>query len=729
MRVGHRFRSDAPGLSSTDSNDRFMRSLCAQWGARILYRYPRLDQETLEFVIWVLDPSTNILVRALADIGVEVDTILQEAPATPEGQAAALTSILCRPGTSVQTCHTRALAGALEGLVSSESQSDVARGLLHIKRTYGLSEDECALSFFLASVSAWPHLERFFDSHLECDRPSGRKYLMAALDMSLGRLRQAISGKLARIGILDVSHTWLSLDSDYAPLFTDPSDNPLLADLHRAVPSPDLATGDLGVDPTDVSLMNRLLTSKGDSPVHVLLYGAPGTGKTTLAQGLIRENCLDGLEVMGRSEGTIKQRRGALEACLNMSTGIENRVVVIDEADRLLNTGSPWSDHGEKSDKAWLNDVLERRGLRCLWIVNDTSSVDPAVRRRIDFSLEMPLPDLRNRRTMLEHVLRHKRIKRHFSTDDIRVIARDYVVSPAVLAVAADTASLSQESSSACRKTYLKALDSQLRLAGEITPVRQARQDVFLRDGINTSVEFDTLVEMVRAYDERWRSHSTGSVLPPFNMLFHGAPGTGKSYTARHLADLIDRPVLVKRASDLLNPFVGMSEKSIAAAFAEARETESVLVIDEIDSFLYKREMAHRTWESNLVSEFLVQLELGPGLLIGTTNRHDSVDAAAVRRFALRSAFRYLTPSAFIATYRHMMRDLTSARLTPECERRLEGVRNGTSAGLAAIHRTLILTGAISTGHEGVVEEVVREFAGLCGAHTTVGVIGFKVDA
>ncbi len=123
-----------------------------------------------------------------------------------------------------------------------------------------------------------------------------------------------------------------------------------------------------------------------------------------------------------------------------------------------------------------------------------------------------------------------------------------------------------------------------------------------------------------------------------------------------------------------------------------------------------------------------MQLEQA-GLLIGTTNRHDSVDEAALRRFALRTAFRYLSPSAFVATYRHMMRDLISTRLTPECERRLEGVRNGTSAGLAAIHRTLMMTGTVSAEHKGIVEEVVQEFAGLCGAKTRNSVVGFIVGA
>ena len=726
MVLSRLLRSNAPGLSSIDANDRFMRSHCAQWGARVLSRYPRLDQETLEFAIWVLDPSTVTLVQALADIGIKVESILAEVSASPEHQAAALTPILCRQGTSVQTCAAKALAHALETLVTHESQSDMARGLLHIKHTYGLSDDDCALAFFLASVSAWPHIERFFDSHLECDRPSGRKYLMAALGMTHTQLRQATNGKLARIGILDISHTWLSLDSDYAPLFTDPSDNPLLVDLHRAVPTPDLMTGDLGVDPTDLSLMSRLLTSKGDSPVHILLYGAPGTGKTTLAQGLVHENGLDGLEVMGRSEGTIKQRRGALEACLNMSTGVESRVVVIDEADRLLNTGSSWSDHGEKSDKAWLNDVLERRGLRCVWIVNDTSAMDPAVRRRIDFSLELPLPDPRKRRSMLERVLRNKRIKRHFCADEIRVIARDYTVSPAILSVAAETASLNQESSQACRDTYIKALDSQLRLAGVIPPAPKNPLDEFLREGINTSIEFDTLVDRVRAYDERWRSHSAGAVLPPFNLLFHGAPGTGKSFTARHLADLIDRPVLVKRASDLLNPYVGMSEKSVAAAFAEARETGAVLVIDEIDSFLYKREMAQRTWESNLVSEFLVQLEQGPGMIIGTTNRLDCIDIPALRRFSIRAEFKFLDPDQVVRLYRRVFGDVVTLPMAADHIERLQSLKDATTACFYSVLHGLMLMPDKSFCHDLLIEAIRLELNNLSGyTSSSVSGIGF----
>jgi len=727
MRVGHRFRSDAPGLSSTDANDRFMRSLCAQWGASVLSRYPRLDQETLEFVIWVLDPSTDNLVRALANIGIKVESILQEVSITPENQAAALAPILCRPGLTLQTCAAKALSNALESLASSDNKSDMARGLHHVTRTYGLSEDECALAFFLASVSAWPHIERFFDSHLECDRPSGRKYLMAALGMTHDRLRKAISGKLSKIGILDITHTWLSLDSDYVQLFTDPSETSVLKNLYRTIPAPDISTDTLGVDQDDIGLMTRLIKSDGDAPVHVLLYGAPGTGKTTLARGLVHENGLDGLEVMGRSEGTIKQRRGALEACLHMSEGSHGRVVVVDEADRLLNTGSSWMQQGESSDKAWMNDILERPGLRCIWIANDTSEIDPAVRRRIDFSLKLPVPDLRMRRSMLESVLRRKRIKRHFSAADLRCISRDYTVSPAVMAAAADTASLSQESSNECLGTFIKALDSQLRLAGMAIPTKKSNQSVFLKEGVNIDMSLEAIEAKVQTYDMRWRNQESDTQLPAMNLLFHGAPGTGKSFTARHLADLIDRPVLVKRASDLLGPFVGMSEQNVAEAFAQARNAGAVLVIDEIDSFLYKRAMAQRIWEANLVSEFLVQLEQGPGMVIGTTNRLDAIDEAARRRFLVRAEYRFLQADQIVGLYKRVFGGITSGQMSIAQVNQLKSIKNGTAAGFFSVLSGLMMSMDPSIDHDHILNEIHCEFAGLSMVGVaSVGAIGFS---
>jgi SpoVK/Ycf46/Vps4 family AAA+-type ATPase len=70
----------------------------------------------------------------------------------------------------------------------------------------------------------------------------------------------------------------------------------------------------------------------------------------------------------------------------------------------------------------------------------------------------------------------------------------------------------------------------------------------------------------------------------------------------RHLAERVGLQLLQKRTSDLLNPFVGGTERNIANAFAEARDTETFLVFDEADNLLLDRADAVRSWEISQVT-------------------------------------------------------------------------------------------------------------------------------
>ena len=80
-------------------------------------------------------------------------------------------------------------------------------------------------------------------------------------------------------------------------------------------------------------------------------------------------------------------------------------------------------------------------------------------------------------------------------------------------------------------------------------------------------------------------------------MLFYGPPGTGKTALARHIAYELDRECIVQRGSDLLNCYVGNTEKNIAEVFRKAEDKGAVLVIDEADTFLFRRDMAVHSWE------------------------------------------------------------------------------------------------------------------------------------
>jgi SpoVK/Ycf46/Vps4 family AAA+-type ATPase len=121
-------------------------------------------------------------------------------------------------------------------------------------------------------------------------------------------------------------------------------------------------------------------------------------------------------------------------------------------------------------------------------------------------------------------------------------------------------------------------------------------------------------------------------------------PGTGKTAFGHYLAEQLDKPLLIKRASDLLSPYVGEAEQNIAYAFKEAQREGAVLQIDEADSFLQSRENAVRSWEVTQVNEMLTQMEAFEGVFIASTNLVKNLDAAAMRRFDVKMEFKPLKP-------------------------------------------------------------------------------------
>ena len=126
-------------------------------------------------------------------------------------------------------------------------------------------------------------------------------------------------------------------------------------------------------------------------------------------------------------------------------------------------------------------------------------------------------------------------------------------------------------------------------------------------------------------------------------MCFYGPPGTGKTQLAEYIATQVDKPLIVKAASDILSMWLGENEKNIAKAFEEAKSEDAILLIDEADSFLRDRAMATKSWEVTQVNELLQRMERFPGIFICATNLFSSIDAAALRRFTFKLEFRPLT--------------------------------------------------------------------------------------
>ena len=135
------------------------------------------------------------------------------------------------------------------------------------------------------------------------------------------------------------------------------------------------------------------------------------------------------------------------------------------------------------------------------------------------------------------------------------------------------------------------------------------------------------------------------------NLLFHGLPGTGKTEFARYLADTLDRELIQKRASDLLSMWVGGTEKAIAEAFAQAEDSDAILLLDEADSLFLNREHAQYSWERSQTNELLTRMEAYSGVLVCCTNLLKNLDSAVLRRFAFKVAFQPLTEEGRVALF------------------------------------------------------------------------------
>jgi DNA polymerase III delta prime subunit len=190
-------------------------------------------------------------------------------------------------------------------------------------------------------------------------------------------------------------------------------------------------------------------------------------------------------------------------------------------------------------------------------------------------------------------------------------------------------------------------------------------------------------------------------------MLFYGPPGTGKSALARYLSEKLDRELVVKRASDILSPWVGMSERQVAEAFRAAEN--AVLLIDEVDGFLYSREIATRSWESTLVNEFLTALEECKGFCICTTNRMENMDPAAMRRFSFKVRFDYAGPEQVDALYGSLLAPLAPGRLPARLRERLLGLTRLAPGDFNAVRSKYWLSEPGEVTHERLVRDLADE--------------------
>jgi SpoVK/Ycf46/Vps4 family AAA+-type ATPase len=271
---------------------------------------------------------------------------------------------------------------------------------------------------------------------------------------------------------------------------------------------------------------------------------------------------------------------------------------------------------------------LEENKTPAIWVCNKVSQIDSAFLRRFDYVMELNTPPKSVRLNIVKSYLEDKSI----SADFLEKLAEHKELSPALIANLSKVASRINESQENLDDVLLKVVNNSLK-AMSFKPLSTKSKDDTHYDFnyLNTNIDMNKLIKGLQ------RSKKG-------NLCFYGAPGTGKTALAGYIAKQLDKPLLSKKASDILGMYVGQSEKNIAAMFEEAKQEEAVLVLDEADSLLRDRRGAKQSWEVSQVNELLVQMENFDGLFICSTNLMDDLDQASLRRFAIKVKFDYLKP-------------------------------------------------------------------------------------
>jgi len=123
------------------------------------------------------------------------------------------------------------------------------------------------------------------------------------------------------------------------------------------------------------------------------------------------------------------------------------------------------------------------------------------------------------------------------------------------------------------------------------------------------------------------------------SLITYGAPGTGKTQLARHIASRLKRPLVTARADTLISSFLGSTSKNIRTLFDHVAHRHCILFLDEIDAFAKLRDDQQELGElKRVVVSLLQNIDAMDShtILIAATNHEHLLDPAIWRRFTFR---------------------------------------------------------------------------------------------
>ncbi|WP_128904954.1 AAA family ATPase [Halorubrum amylolyticum] len=391
-----------------------------------------------------------------------------------------------------------------------------------------------------------------------------------------------------------------------------------------------------------------------DPPKGVLLHGPPGTGKTLIARAVANEVdatfvTVDGPEIMSKYKGESEER---LRDVFDRASEDAPAIVFFDEIDSIAGKRDDGGDVENRvvGQLLSLMDGLDARGdVIVIGATNRVDTLDPALRRggRFDREIEIGVPGEAGRRQILD--VHTRRMPLADDVDLDRIAARTHGF------VGADIEGLTQEAAMTAlrraRESDAAALDDVTVSKADFEAAHASVEPSAMREYVaeQPTTDFADVGGLPEAKEKLERAvtwpltygplFDAADADPPTGVLLHGPPGTGKTLLARAIAGESGVNFIQVAGPELLDRYVGESEKAVRELFDRARQAAPAIVFfDEIDAIAADRDGAGGDGSGvgeRVVSQLLTELDRAsdnPNLVVlAATNRRNALDPALLR--------------------------------------------------------------------------------------------------
>lgn len=386
-----------------------------------------------------------------------------------------------------------------------------------------------------------------------------------------------------------------------------------------------------------------LLTSPEDLPAAwglpevagILLEGPHGCGKSELvhaaaeaAGARVHEVSLD---LVFKPERLLDQLERAVK------TTVPPVVIFVDRLEAVAGEEglSPFRTQAGAVLRWFLDAVAERPGVAAVIGVHSKASLDRAVSENplLPRSLSIPPPDLRRRSMLFQAALARVPVE---TVDHDLLAARSagFSGSDVLAAVIHASTRVAATGKRLTTEELLEAVEHTSPSLGSV-PLGEMPSFGFEAVANLTEVKQRLTEAVIWPVTDPGRFRAIG-IEPPRGILLYGPPGTGKTFVVRALAHEAGAAFFSVKGAELLDKYVGESERGVRDVFARARAAApSILFFDEVDALAPIRGRSTTSVTDSVVAALLTEIDgigaRGDVAVIGATNRRDLIDPALLR--------------------------------------------------------------------------------------------------